>query len=60
VNGKVTFVKDIALKTRALDENPQIKGIYNEPENPVFKMFYIEAEEVQTFSFSEGPNHFKI
>jgi uncharacterized pyridoxamine 5'-phosphate oxidase family protein len=54
VNGKAVFTKDIALKTRALDENPMIKGIYGGPENPIFELFYIEAEEVVTFSFTEG------
>ena len=43
VNGKVTFVDDQALKARALDENPGIKGIYNTPDNPVFELFYIDA-----------------
>jgi uncharacterized pyridoxamine 5'-phosphate oxidase family protein len=54
VNGKVVFVDDMALKTRALDENPGIKGIYNSPDNPVFELFYIDVEEVETFSFTEG------
>ncbi|MDR0991222.1 MAG: pyridoxamine 5'-phosphate oxidase family protein [Propionibacteriaceae bacterium] len=60
VNGKVVFVDDIALKTRVLDENPGIKGIYETPENPVFKLFYIDTEIVQTFSFTEGPQTFKL
>jgi len=50
----------LALKTRALDENPPIKGIYNTPENPVFKFFYIDVEEVETFSFAEGPNSYTL
>ncbi len=55
VNGKAVFVNDVELKTRALDENPGIKGIYNTPDNPAFEIFYIDAEEVETFSFAEGP-----
>jgi len=55
VNGKAVFVEDITLKTRALDENPLIKTIYNSPENPIFKIFYIDIEEVETFSFDQGP-----
>ncbi len=55
VNGKAVFVDDISLKTRALDENPGIKGIYNTPDNPVFQIFYIDVKEVETFSFTEGP-----
>jgi uncharacterized pyridoxamine 5'-phosphate oxidase family protein len=54
VNGKAVFVEDIALKTRALDENPPIKDIYKTPDNPIFKIFYIDVEEVKTFSFEQG------
>jgi uncharacterized pyridoxamine 5'-phosphate oxidase family protein len=55
VNGKAVFVEDMAIKTRILDENPGIKGIYKNPDNPVFKVFYLEAEEIETFSYAEGP-----
>jgi len=60
VNGKVTFVGDMALKTRALDENPSIKGIYNIPDNPTFELFCIDAEEIETFSFADGPKTYTI
>jgi uncharacterized pyridoxamine 5'-phosphate oxidase family protein len=60
INGKAVFVDDIALKTRALDENPPIKGIYNTPDNPVFQIFYIDAREVETFSFAEGPKSYTV
>lgn len=60
LNGKAVFVSDIALKTRTLDENPAIKGIYNTPDNPAFEMFYIAVEEVKTFSFTEGPKTYTI
>lgn len=60
INGKAVFVEDLSLKTRALDENPSIKGIYQSPENPIFKIFYIDVEEVETFSFAEGPKTHKV
>ena len=60
VNGKVVFVEDLALKAKALDENPLIKGIYQAPDNPIFKLFYIDVEEIETFSFKEGPKIFKL
>lgn len=59
VNGKAVFVEDIAMKKRALDENPMIKNIYQSPENPIFKLFYIDAKEVETFSFADGPKSYK-
>jgi uncharacterized pyridoxamine 5'-phosphate oxidase family protein len=60
VNGKVVFEEDLTLKGRALDENPLIKGIYNTPDNPIFKLCYIDTEEVETFSFAEGPKTYKL
>ena len=60
VNGRAVFVDDRALKTRALDENPGIKGIYNTPDNPSFEVFYIDVEEVDTFSFAEGPKTYTV
>lgn len=60
VNGKAVFVSDTALKTRALDENPAIKGIYNTPDDPAFEIFYIDVAEVQTFSFTEGAKTYAV
>jgi uncharacterized pyridoxamine 5'-phosphate oxidase family protein len=60
VRGEAVFVDDIALKTRALDENPSIKGIYGSPDNPVFKLFYIDVKEVETFSFAEGQKTYTL
>ncbi len=60
VNGKAVFVNDMALKARALDENPGIKGIYNTPDNPTFELFYIDVKEVETFSFTEGPKSYPL
>lgn len=60
VNGRAVFVEDMLLKTRALDENPGIKGIYNTAENPAFELFYIDVEEVETFSYESGPATYKF
>lgn len=60
VTGKAVFVNDKILKIRALDENPSIKSIYNTPDNPVFEIFYIDVEEVKTFSFAEGPKTYTV
>lgn len=60
VNGNAVFVDDISLKARALDENPGIKGLYKTPGNPVFEIFYIDVEEVETFSYSDGPKTYTI
>ncbi len=60
LNGKAVFVEDGSLKKRALDENPMIKNIYKSHENPIFKLFYIDVKEVETFSFADGPKTIKL
>ncbi|MCL2544754.1 MAG: pyridoxamine 5'-phosphate oxidase family protein [Clostridia bacterium] len=60
VNGKAVFVDDLALKARAFDEHPPLKGIYNAPDNPVFRLFYIDVSEVETFSYAEGSKRYKL
>jgi len=59
INGKAVFVEDNGLKTRTLDENPGIKGMFKSIDNPVFKIFYIDVEEVETFSYAEGSKTYK-
>lgn len=60
LSGKAVFVDDIALKTRMLEENPLIKSIYNTPDNPILKIFYIDVTEIETFSFTEGTKSYKL
>lgn len=59
VNGKAVFENNLALKNRALDENPSIKGIYQSGDNPVFELFYIDVAEIETFDFANGPQTYK-
>lgn len=60
INGKATFINDIELKNRILEMYPMIKGIFKSGDNPIFETFYIAIEEVETFSFTEGSNKFKV
>lgn len=60
LSGKVTFVEDKELKERALEENPGIKSIYGSSENPIFKIFYIDLEEMEIFSMSDGMKQYKF
>jgi uncharacterized pyridoxamine 5'-phosphate oxidase family protein len=52
-NGKVVFVEDAALKARLMETKPHLKRIYETPDNPVFKVFYINVENIETFG-SDG------
>lgn len=60
LSGKVTFVEDKELKERALEENPGIKSIYGSSENPIFKIFYIDLEEMEIFSMSDEMKQYKF
>jgi uncharacterized pyridoxamine 5'-phosphate oxidase family protein len=60
LNGKAVFVDDAALKTRVLDEHQCIRKIYKSPDNPLFKVFYIDVEEIETFSDKEGSKTFLV
>ena len=53
-------MEDETLKTRALDENPSIKGMYKSVDNPVFKLFYIDVKEIETFDFTNGAEHYTV
>jgi uncharacterized pyridoxamine 5'-phosphate oxidase family protein len=48
-NGKVVFVEDMELKARLMENNPRLKQFYTTPDNPVFKVFYIDVENIETF-----------
>lgn len=60
LSGKVTFIEDKELKERALKENPGVKSIYGSCENPIFRIFYIDLEEMETFSMSDGVKQYKF
>lgn len=60
VNGKAIFVDDMVLKTRAMEEYPSIKELYKSPDNPIFEIFYVDVEEIETFCFESGATKLKI
>ena len=60
VSGKAIFTEDATLKTRAIEGNPLIKEIYKTADNPIFALFYIEVEDVESFTFAEGSRKYKV
>ena len=54
VCGKAVFLDDLQMKSRALDENPGIKNIYETADNPIFEILYVEVTDVSSFIFSDG------
>jgi uncharacterized pyridoxamine 5'-phosphate oxidase family protein len=59
LNGKVVFVEDRALKSRALEGSANVKRLYQTPDNPNFELFYIDVEEIETFD-SEGAKIYRV
>ena len=55
LNGKVVFVEDDAVRERALESNYYAKQNFKTIENPLLAVFYIDVEEIETYS-SEGVN----
>ncbi|MDR2099435.1 MAG: pyridoxamine 5'-phosphate oxidase family protein [Campylobacteraceae bacterium] len=60
VSGKVTFVDDRALKQKVLDDEPLIKSVYSSPDNPVFTLFYLDLEEIETYNIKDGARRYKL
>ena len=60
ISGKVNFTEDKSLKERALTLYPQLKGMYQSADNPIFKIFYIDVKEVETFDFVEGTKNYTL
>jgi uncharacterized pyridoxamine 5'-phosphate oxidase family protein len=53
INGKVVFIEDKALKERALESNYYAKQNFKSADNPLLRVFCIEAREIETYS-SDG------
>lgn len=60
ISGKATFVNDVNLKARTLDEYPALKEMFKTPNNPILELFYVDVEEVDTFDFVNGSKKEKI
>lgn len=61
ITGKAVFTPDLALKARALEENPMVKTIYQSADNPVFELFYLDEAEGGLYDFTgQPPRTFKL
>jgi len=60
LNGNAVFTEERAVKERVLQENPLIKSVYQSADNPVFKVFYIDVKELETFSLKDGLASYKL
>ena len=47
-------------KERAFKIMPMLKKLYQEPPNPLFKVFHINIKKIRTFSYAEGPKEYSL
>jgi uncharacterized pyridoxamine 5'-phosphate oxidase family protein len=55
LRGKITFTEDRKVKERIIEGNSLVKSIYQTPDNPIFKAFYIEHGSASIADFSGQP-----
>ncbi len=55
ISGKAVFKDDEEVKKTILSENELVRSIYETPENPVFKTFYLDEATAGIFDFSGNP-----
>lgn len=55
LRGKVQFSDDHAVKERILANEPMIRSIYGNADNPNFTLFYVEHGDAVVFDFSGQP-----
>ncbi|TGE32177.1 pyridoxamine 5'-phosphate oxidase family protein [Desulfosporosinus sp. Sb-LF] len=55
VSGEIIFDDDIRKKELILERAPMLKKIYESPDNPIFKIFYLEHGKATINDFSPNP-----
>ncbi len=55
VSGEIQFDEDIKKKEKILELMPFLKERYQSPDNPVFKVFYLEHGKAVIDDFSPNP-----
>lgn len=55
LRGKAEFSDDLSIKAKILDTSNLVKSIYKTPDNPIFKVFYIEHGSAVLADFSGQP-----
>lgn len=54
LNGKAVFENNMAVKEACMN-NPIVKGQYQNADNPIFEVFYIEGAKAVIADFSGNP-----
>lgn len=59
-NGDVVFEENLEYKERAFQILPMLKKMYQEPTNPLFKVFHVNIKKIRAFSYAEGPKEYSL
>ena len=59
LNGNVVFEEDRTLKERALESNYYAKRNFRDVDNPLLRVFYIDVEEIETYTY-KGANVYAV
>ena len=55
IGGEIKFTEDIKCKEKCFERYPMLKDIYQTPDNPTFKVFYLEHGKASIDSFTPDP-----
>ena len=55
VSGAIKFIDDLKKKKKCFEVAPMLKDLYQIPENPLFKVFYLEHGIAIRADFSPNP-----
>lgn len=60
LEGKVIFADDLNIKGKVLECSPLVKGIYKNPINPDFEVFYLTDGKASISELGKTPIHFSF
>jgi len=55
VRGEIVFDEDPAMKALCMETYPELRAIYQGPDNPIFKVFYVVHGEVTLSDMTPNP-----
>lgn len=55
VSGEIKFDDDIKMKEKVFERAPMAKKLYKSPDNPIFKIFYLEHGKATIDDYSPNP-----
>lgn len=60
INGEITFDEDIRCREKCFANYPMLKDIYQSPDNPLIKVFYLEHGSASINSMTGPPKAFEF